>query len=120
MSWIKICIVTLGLLICASPAAAAKIERFTDSEGTVHITNPGTDENAPAAHPKIPPRSHRTINPYASPEWPPRPIRPSPYLQTDDPPANDTEAPTPVEIQKPQPAPGRPESPAQRLLKRRR
>ena len=54
MSWIKLCIFTLGWLICASPATAGKITQFTDSEGTVHITNSGPDDHAPARSPENP------------------------------------------------------------------
>lgn len=125
MSWVKFAIFTLGLMMCASPATAAKITQFTDSEGTVHITNPGTEDHAPAAQPKIPLRSHRTINPYAPPTWPPPPIRPSPYLKPDGQRVTDSEAPSP-EVKKLQPsqeppgsAPARPESPAERLRRRR-
>ena len=118
MSWLKFLILSLGLLICASPAAA-KIEHFTDSEGTVHITNSGPDENAPAAHEKMPPRSHRVINPYAGSTWPPPPIRPSPYLRPDGQPVTDGEAPSPSVGQKVQPDPGRPAVPSDRLRRRR-
>jgi len=78
MSWGKIFIFTLGLLICASWATAGKIEQFTDSEGTVHITNPTPEPDNTMAG-KIPPRSRRPINPYSTPGSP-RNVRPSPYI----------------------------------------
>ena len=118
MSWLKCLILSLGLLICASPAAA-KIEHFTDSEGTVHITNSGPEESTPAAHEKMLPRSHRVMNPYAGSTWPPPPIRPSPYLRPNGQPVSDNEAPSPVGVQKPQPAPERPESSPVRPKRRR-
>jgi hypothetical protein len=99
MSWLKCFIVTLGLLLCASGATAKKIEQFTDSEGTVHITNPASekaDKEDPAAG-KIMPRSRRPINPYSAPGSSRSP-RPSPYVNPPPEPVIETpaiEAPEP-------------------------
>jgi len=37
-------VVLMGAALLASPAAAASIQRFTDKEGTVHITNEGAEK----------------------------------------------------------------------------
>ena len=41
MNWVKCLISSLGLLLLSQAALAADIQRFTDSQGTLHITNMG-------------------------------------------------------------------------------
>lgn len=56
MVWVRFFLVSLGLLILAPATAAGKIERFTDAQGTVHITNTGQDageEKKPRKAPRI-------------------------------------------------------------------
>ncbi len=58
---VKICIVVLGVLICTSSASGQKVERFTDSKGTVHIgtqpdVKPGNNTK-PEAKPEVKPEA---------------------------------------------------------------
>ncbi len=105
---LKFCIAVLGLLICTSSASAQKIERFKDSQGTLHIgTQPDAkprDNTRPDAKPEVKPEakpgdiakpeseppfqrkvlpkaqrvSRRPLNQYPPGEFPPRHL-PSPY-----------------------------------------
>ena len=64
MSWVKFSIFTLGLMLCASQATAAKITQSTDNEGIVHITNSGPDDHAQPTLQNIPPRSQSVHESY--------------------------------------------------------
>ena len=62
MSWGKLLIISLGLMLLTHVAQARDIESFTDSQGILHITNPGAKRpgspaNPPGAQVPLPLRS---------------------------------------------------------------
>ena len=62
MSWGKFLIISLGLMLLTHVAHARDIESFTDSQGILHITNPGAKRpgsptNPPGAQVPLPLRS---------------------------------------------------------------
>jgi hypothetical protein len=89
---IKLWLVALGWLICASSAAYGKIERFTDSQGTLHITNQQPDKapeekkpvedkrarfpSAPSRKPIATPPAPEPVEPRPPPEPPPEALTP--------------------------------------------
>ncbi len=51
MAWAKRIIICLGLLLITHAARARDIDTFTDSQGTLHITNIGSTKSKSAANP---------------------------------------------------------------------
>ena len=96
---IKLFMFTLGLWICASSAAYGKIQRFTDSQGMVHITNNVPDKTPDEEKPGI---ANRAGVPSGSSRGliatPPAPGVMEPIPQ----PEPEPEAPTPEETGIPQ------------------
>ena len=91
---IKLFMCSLGFWICASSAAYGKIQRFTDSQGTVHITNESQDKTTDEKKPGI---ANQAEIPYRSPRGPsatpPAPELVEPIPQPEPPP----QAPIPEE-----------------------
>ena len=72
MTWGKGLIIALGLMLLTHVAHAREIERFTDSQGTLHITNlspkkPGSPVNSPSPaasfRPGSSPKTPRSLRP---------------------------------------------------------
>ena len=57
MSWGKFLIISLGLMLLTHVAHARDIESFTDSQGVLHITNPGAKRPGSPANPPGAPSS---------------------------------------------------------------
>lgn len=70
MIWERCLLVTLGIILVASPVAG-KIKHFTDSQGTLHINNAEPDRQSQETE------SDRTAGPATKPETPQTPS-PSP------------------------------------------
>jgi hypothetical protein len=53
MTWGKRLIIALGLMLLTQVAHALRVEKFTDNQGTLHITNlgPKTSEDNPVKQP---------------------------------------------------------------------
>jgi hypothetical protein len=109
MSWGKGLVVFLGLMLLSYVAHARDIESFTDSQGTLHITNAGGKQQgspanppSPAAPPRpssFPPKAHiaspaRETAPQAQAPVP-NPVAPPPVPQPEAAPAG----PVPVDPQ---------------------
>jgi hypothetical protein len=76
-SW-KCCLIAalVVVVLWSLPALAAKIDRFTDQEGTLHITNAGKEEPIkPATGPAVGPGQGRTSQAQAAPRKAPDPRR---------------------------------------------
>jgi len=97
---IKFFMLTLGLWICASSTAYGKIQRFTDSQGTVHITNNLPDKTPDEKKPGVENRagipSGSSRGPIATPPAP-EVVEPLPQPE----PEPEPEAPTPEETGNP-------------------
>lgn len=73
MNWVKSLVITLGLILVAHVAHAREIEKFTDSQGSLHITNlspkkPGSSANPPSLAAPVRPGSsspNAPVNPPA-------------------------------------------------------
>ncbi len=122
VSWKQLLVVAcVGMALLSPSKAAAKIERFKDKEGNLHITNTSeepvkaggltTPTPAPAALP-VPPAPVRPqvvpppgVPPAAAPA-PPEPVPPPPAGPADPPPVRTPESNEPqVEPPQEQPAP---------------
>ncbi len=93
--------VLLGLALVIGLPAAAKVEKYTDDQGTLHITNVGPGDQASpgqAAKPSAPalkrPRSFPRAAPQAEPE-PPEDNEPPPEEDDKEEPPTDPEPPPP-------------------------
>ena len=62
MTWGKGLIIALGLMLLTHVAHAREIESFTDSQGTLHITNLGPKKPGSPANPPSPAASFRPGN----------------------------------------------------------
>jgi soluble lytic murein transglycosylase-like protein len=71
MNWVKCLISSLGLLLLAQAALAADIQRFTDSQGGLHITNMGPRKRQSPVQPPGDEVSYSTSFPQKSPSTPP-------------------------------------------------
>ncbi len=86
----------LGVTLWSYPVAAAKIERFKDTEGTLHIHNEGEEAAKPggAATPNTPAAPQPLPPPPVAPPMPPPPAPvPQPQEPVAPPPAEEGEAP---------------------------
>ena len=106
MSWGKGLIVFLGLMQLSYVADARDIESFTDSQGTLHITNAGSKQqgsstNSPSPVTPLRPSSFPQKSPVASPVRKPAPQAQAPVHE----PVAPAPAPSP-EAQTPAPNPG--------------
>ncbi|MDO9530616.1 MAG: transglycosylase SLT domain-containing protein [Deltaproteobacteria bacterium] len=112
MNWGKGLIIVLGLMQLSLVAHARDIESFTDSQGTVHITNIGSKQQGSPANSPSPAAPLRPSS-FPGKAPPPMPARePAPQAQAPAPnpeaqaPIPDSEAQAPVP--KPEAAPGEP------------
>jgi hypothetical protein len=92
MAWGKRIIICLGLLLIAHVARARDIDTFTDSQGTLHITNSGsTKQKGPATIPNSPASLYPGELPGKAPVAPPvkavAPTAPAPAPKPEAPPA---------------------------------
>ena len=81
-------LVTLALL--ALPAAAGKIKRYTDDEGTLHIIDSEPADQAKAAQAGIPSFPAPVVQPPVEPE---PPVEEGPEVAPEEAPAEQEEAP---------------------------
>jgi hypothetical protein len=84
MGWVKYLIISLGLMLVAQAALARDIERFTDKQGTVHITNLEPRERGNRARPG---RTEASLPPSALPTKSPNhpaAMEPAPQAQPPD------------------------------------
>jgi len=96
----RLVVALVGLVLFLSPSGvAAKIERFKDNEGTLHISNTG---EVP-----VKPGGATTPSPPSTPTPPPRPVPPPPMPVPPPPPDDQGEAPPIMERvpNEPQPEP---------------
>ncbi len=103
LSWKwRLALAVLGVVLWSHPGSAAKIERFKDSEGTLHISNSGEAEPAKPGE-AVTPRVTPVAPPPAAvpPAPPPAPVPPAPS------PPPQMEPPAPAEV--PEGAPPIPE-----------
>ncbi len=112
MSWGKGLIIFLGLMQLSHVAHARDIESFTDSQGTLHITNAGPKQQGSPANPPSPaaplrPSSLPRKAPIALPAREPAPQAQAPAPKPEAPapvPNSEAQAPAP----QPEAAPGEP------------
>ena len=86
----RLALALVGVALWSHPGVAAKIDRFTDKDGTLHISNKEAEEpikTGPVAHPQGPtPLPQATQNPSPAATTPLPPGRPNPGAPP--PPAN--------------------------------
>jgi len=110
----RLVVALVGIVLFLSPSGvAAKIERFKDSEGTLHISNAGEEPVKPGGATTPSPPS---LPPGAAPAPLPRPVPPRPMPvplppQQVAPPPGDPETAPPV--MEPEPKEQQPEAPAE-------
>jgi len=91
----RLALALVGVALWSHPGVAGKIDRFTDKDGTLHITNKEAEESVklePMAHPQEPTPLPQATQKPAPAATTPQPHRPAPPVQG-------------------QPAPGVPKSP---------
>jgi hypothetical protein len=110
MTWGKRLIIALGLMLLTHVAHALGIEKFTDSQGTLHITNLGPKKPENQVNQPSPGASHlpsrlRNITPAPSPakEVSPKAAAPEPEALPE---------PEPETLQEPEPGMIPPEPPS--------
>ncbi len=101
LSWKwRLALALIGVALLNHPGFAAKIERFKDKEGTLHISNSGeADPGKPGAAPNSSPTPAAPVQTFPQAE-PPAAVAPPPVMEAPPPPEQETppqEAPPPSE-----------------------